>query len=135
MEDYSMKGFQLIFLFSLVAFSMIFTTGWATTTFPGDEDYLAFAEDMPTPNGGLEGIVKLVKYPEIAKKAGVQGKVFILAYINENGGVDDVKIIKGIGAGCDEAAIEAVKKTKFSSGKSQGKNVKVKLSISLTFKL
>ncbi|MFZ1291758.1 MAG: energy transducer TonB [Melioribacteraceae bacterium] len=100
-----------------------------------NDEYLAFAEQMPEPVGGLEGIYKLIKYPELAAKAGVQGKVYVLAFINEDGSVDDVKVVKGIGAGCDEATIEAVKKSKFVAGKSGGKNVKVKMSLQVQFKL
>ena len=101
----------------------------------GDEEYLAFSEEMPSPVGGMEAIMKMITYPSIAKKSGTQGKVFVLAYINENGGVHDVKIVKGIGAGCDEAAIDAIKKTKFNPGKNKGTAVKVKLSLTINFKL
>ncbi len=100
-----------------------------------NEEYAAFAEQMPQPIGGLEGIYKLIEYPKMAQQAGVQGKVYLLAYINENGGVDDVKVVKGIGAGCDAAAIAAVKQTKFEPGVSGGKNIKVKLSLQFQFKL
>ncbi|QQS35449.1 MAG: energy transducer TonB [Ignavibacteriales bacterium] len=103
--------------------------------FSGDEEYLAFAEEMPSPVGGLEAIMKSIVYPSLAKNAGVQGKVFLLAYINERGGVDDVKVVKGIGAGCDEAAVDAVKKNKFNPGKNKGSAVKVKLSLTINFKL
>lgn len=99
------------------------------------EDYLAFADVMPEPDGGLPAIYKLISYPAIAKKAGIQGKVYLMAFISETGNVDDVKVIKGIGGGCDEAAIEAVKQTKFSSAQSGGKNVKVKMSLQIQFKL
>ncbi len=100
-----------------------------------NDEYLAFAEQMPEPVGGLEGIYKSIKYPELAIKSGVQGKVYVLAFINEDGKVEDVKIVKGIGAGCDEAAIDAVKKSKFVPAKSGGKNVKVKMSLQIQFKL
>ena len=99
------------------------------------EEYLAFAEKMPVPVGGLPAIYKLIEYPTMAKKVGVQGKVYILAFINENGIVDDVKVVKGIGAGCDEAAIEAIKKTRFIPGESSGKPAKVKTSLQINFKL
>lgn len=98
-------------------------------------EYLAFAEQMPQPVGGLPEIYKLIKYPEIAKKVGLQGKVYVLAFINENGDVDDVKVVKGIGGGCDEATIEAIKKTKFTPGLSGGKPAKVKMSLQIQFKL
>jgi protein TonB len=58
-----------------------------------------------------------------------------LVYINEKGNVDDVKIVKGIGAGCDEAAINAIKGTQFSPGKDKGVPIKTKLSMPVTFKL
>ncbi len=102
----------------------------------GDEvKYLPFAEKMPEVVGGLAAIAKNIKYPEIAQKAGVQGKVFILAFVDEDGSVSDAKVVKGIGAGCDEAAIAAIKKCKFSPGVHEGKKVKVKVAIPIEFKM
>jgi protein TonB len=92
-------------------------------------------EQQPEPIGGLEGIQKRIVYPEIAKRAGVQGRVFVKAYVDENGNVVKVELLKGIGAGCDEAAMEAVKNTKFSPGRQRGKPVKVQVSIPIVFKL
>lgn len=98
-------------------------------------EYLAFAEEMPEPVGGLPAIYKLIEYPEVAKRTGIQGKVYALAFINEKGGVDDVKIIKGLGGGCDEATIAAIKKSKFTPGKQEGKPAKIKMSLQIQFKL
>ena len=90
---------------------------------------------MPEPIGGITEIQKKIIYPEIAKRAGVEGKVYVLAFVDESGTVTDVKLIKGIGAGCDEAAMDAVRKTKFKPGKQRGKPVKVQVSIPVVFKL
>ncbi|MCK7524737.1 MAG: energy transducer TonB [Ignavibacteriales bacterium] len=60
---------------------------------------------MPEPIGGIKAIQEKIVYPEIAKRAGVEGKVYVLAFVDESGTVTDAKIIKGIGAGCDEAAL------------------------------
>lgn len=92
-------------------------------------------EDQPEPFGGIDGIKKLVVYPEIAKKAGIEGTVVIRAAIDEKGNVIKTVVAKGIGAGCDEAAVDAVKKTKFKPGSQRGKPVKVWLSIPIKFKL
>ncbi|HEX2960351.1 MAG TPA: energy transducer TonB [Ignavibacteriales bacterium] len=100
----------------------------------GDQ-YLAFAEVMPEPVGGLPAIYKKIVYPSIAKSAGLEGKVYVLIFINERGGVDDVKVVKGIGGGCEEAAIQAIKGVKFTPGKNGGSPVKVKLSLPISFKL
>ena len=99
------------------------------------DPYLPFAEKMPQPVGGIGAIYKNITYPQTAKQAGIQGKVYVLIYINENGGVDDVKIVKGLGGGCDEAAIAGIKNAKFSPAENGGKPVKVKLSMAIEFKL
>jgi protein TonB len=97
--------------------------------------YFVAVEEMPEPIGGIAAIQSLIEYPEIAKRAGVEGKVYVLAFVNESGIVTSAKILKGIGAGCDEAAMDAVKKTKFKPGKQRGTPVKVQVSIPIVFKL
>lgn len=97
--------------------------------------YFVAVEEMPEPIGGIKGIQDKIIYPEIAKRAGVEGKVYVLAFVDESGKVTKAQVIKGIGAGCDEAALDAVLKTKFKPGKQRGKPVKVQVSIPIIFKL
>lgn len=99
------------------------------------DTYLAFAQVMPEPVGGIASIYKHITYPTIAKDAGITGKVYLLVYIDEKGSVDDVKVLKGIGAGCDEAAVAGVKQVKFTPGKNNGQPVKVKLSLPISFQI
>jgi len=97
--------------------------------------YFVAVEEMPGPIGGIRAIQEKIVYPEIAKRAGVEGKVYVLAFVDEQGIVTKAQIIKGIGAGCDEAALNAVLKTRFTPGKQRGKPVKVQVSIPIIFKL
>lgn len=99
------------------------------------DPYLAFAEQMPQPIGGMEAIYKNIHYPETAREAHLEGKVYLLLYINENGTIDKMTVIKGIGLGCDKAAEDGVGKVKFTPAKNNGVAVKVKLSLAITFKL
>lgn len=99
------------------------------------ETYYVAVDEMPNPIGGIQAIQSKILYPEIAKRAGIEGKVFIQAFIDENGDVADAKVIRGIGAGCDETALEAVKQTKFTPGKHKGEPVKVQVAIPIVFKL
>ena len=92
-------------------------------------------EEMPEPLGGLAAIQSKIVYPEIAKKAGIEGKVFVTAIIDKNGNVINASILKGIGAGCDEAALKAVEETKFKPGKQRGQPVNVKMYVPVVFKL
>ncbi|MDX9924104.1 MAG: energy transducer TonB [Ignavibacteriaceae bacterium] len=100
----------------------------------GEEEYLPMAEVMPEPVDGMAGIVKKITYPAIAKSAGMEGRVIAMAFINESGGVDDVKIIKGLGGGCNEEVEKVLRTSKFKPGINEGKPVKVKLTMSFVFK-
>ncbi|MXW63898.1 MAG: energy transducer TonB, partial [Bacteroidetes bacterium SB0668_bin_1] len=106
---------------------------------PEEEDeepeIFVIVEQMPEPIGGIAAIQAEVKYPEIARKAGVEGRVFLQFVVNEQGNVQDVVVSRGIGAGCDEEAIRAVEQAKFTPGKQRGKPVKVRMSLPITFKL
>lgn len=126
-----MKLFNRIFS---TLFVLLFVSTFCFADIEGDE-YLAYTDEMPAPVGGIKVIYEKVEYPRLAQQAGVQGKVYLLAFINEQGEVDDIKVVKGIGGGCDEAAMEAVKQVKFTPGKSKGKPVKVKYSLPISFKL
>jgi len=100
-----------------------------------EEVYFVAVEDLPEPVGGIAAIQRAVVYPEIAKRAGVEGTVYVEAFVDESGNVTRTNIVKGIGAGCDEAAQAAVNKTKFKPGKQRGKAVKVRMSIPIRFRL
>ena len=97
--------------------------------------YFVAVEEMPAPIGGLKSIQQKIVYPEIALRARVEGKVFVKAFVDETGTVTSAEIVKGIGAGCDEAAIDAVLQTKFSPGKQRGRPIKVQVTIPIIFKL
>lgn len=93
-------------------------------------------DEPPTPIGGQAAIARNTVYPEIAKEAGIEGQVIVQAFINENGIVEHVLILKGMpGTGLDEAAINAIKKTRFKPAKQRDRDVGVWISIPVTFKL
>tara|TARA_B000000460_G_scaffold183039_1_gene131189 strand:- start:173 stop:793 length:621 start_codon:yes stop_codon:yes gene_type:complete len=76
------------------------------------------------------------KYPEIAQEAGIEGTVFIQAFIDKQGRVIETTIIKGIpNTGLDEAAIEAIRKTRFRPARQRERAVGVWISIPVNFKL
>lgn len=92
-------------------------------------------EIMPEPIGGIGAITEKITYPEDAKEKKIEGKVYVLAFVDEMGDVTGVMLLKGIGSGCDEEALNAVKNTKFSPGLIDGKPVKTQVSIPIIFKL
>lgn len=100
-----------------------------------EDVYFVAVEQAPGPIGGLEAIQKKITYPEVAKRAGIQGRVFVKAFINEKGDVVKCEIIKGVHPALDSAAVDAVMKTKFTPGSQRGKPVKVQVSIPIVFAL
>jgi protein TonB len=70
---------------------------------------------LPEFPGGMKALGKYVDgknhyYPEEARKNKIEGKVMVQFIINADGTPSDFKVTKGIGYGCDEAAVEAFKK-------------------------
>ena len=100
-----------------------------------NDDYLCDADICPEPIGGLKAIQQKLVYPEHAKLYGLEGDVLIAAAIDSHGKVLKVKVAKGIGLGCDEAAIEAVRSTRFIPGQVNGKTVKSNVSFKVKFRL
>ncbi len=100
-----------------------------------DDVYYVVVEQQPAPIGGLQAIQEKIKYPAKAKNEGIEGRVFVKAYINENGEVDEVTLLKGIHHECDSVAMAAIKQTKFTPGMQRGEPVKVQVSIPIVFKL
>lgn len=102
---------------------------------PEETVIFRWSEVMPEPIGGLAAIQNQVKYTEIAKRIGLEGTVYIEAIIDEKGNVIESKIIKKIGGGLDQEALNAVASTKFHPGFQRGKPVKVRITIPIKFVL
>jgi len=75
-------------------------------------------------------------YPEIAQEAGIEGVVVVQAFIDERGRVKETLILKGVpNTGLDEAAMEAIRKTKFHPAEQRERPVAVWISIPVNFRL
>lgn len=104
------------------------------------EEVLIFVESMPEPIGGMAAFYKHVgkhmKYPNQARRMGIEGKVYVQFVIDQQGNLTDVRSIKGIGAGCDEEAVRVIQNApSWTPGKQRGKPVKVRMILPITFKL
>jgi len=75
------------------------------------------------------------EYPASERNAGKESRVVVEVYLNRNGVVDEVKLIKSGGAPFDEAVIKALKASSFEPGYMDGKQVAVRMQIPYVFKL
>lgn len=105
-----------------------------------EEKTLTHSEVMPEFPGGMSRMYKWLgknlRYPNAAVNAGKEGRVVLTFVIEKNGAITDVKILKGIGFGCDEEAIRVVKAMPpWKPGLQNGKPVRVKYTLPLFFSL
>ena len=97
-------------------------------------------ESMPEFPGGESALNRFlyenIKYPQMAKESGIQGRVFVTFVVERDGKVTDVRVLRGIGGGCDEEAIRVVQNMpKWSPGKQRGKPVRVQFNLPIKFTL
>ena len=105
-----------------------------------EQEIFQIVEEMPAFPGGeqklMEYVGKNIKYPQIARETGIQGRVFIGFVVEPDGSVSNVKLLRGIGGGCDEEAMRVVKSMpKWKPGKQRGKAVRVSYMLPVNFKL
>lgn len=105
-----------------------------------EEEIFTIVETNPSFPGGeakmYEFLGKNMKYPPIARDNNIQGRVYVSFVVEKNGAITDVRVLRGIGGGCDEEAIRVVKSMpKWSAGKQRGKPVRVRFNLPIVFKL
>lgn len=97
-------------------------------------------DQQPEYPGGTDALIQFIAknlhYPELAIKAGIQGKVLVSFVVDKSGKIEDVKIVQGLGSGCDEAAIDVIKSMpKWKPGLVAGKKVATEMVLPIMFKL
>lgn len=100
-----------------------------------EPEYFESVEDMPEIIGGMDALYEVLEYPEIARMAGVEGRVVVQFIIDEEGNVQNPQVIQGVGAGLDEAAVDAIQAVEFEPGRQRGRPVPVQYTIPVNFRL
>ena len=96
-------------------------------------------QESAAPVGGFQAFYKFVKnnikYPKQAKRMGVEGRVYLQFVVDKDGSITEVKVIRGIGAGCDEEAKRVLDDApKWNPGKQRGRPVKQRIVIPILFR-
>jgi len=109
--------------------------------FPGCEDEKTTKErEVCARQKMLEYIYTNLKYPPEARGNGVEGSVVIQFVVAKDGYIDDIKIVRDIGAGCGDAAAAAVDSMndmpeRWIPGLQLGRTVRVLYTLPVRFKL
>jgi len=92
------------------------------------------------PQGGMEGfykfLAKKIKFPRQARRMGVSGKVYVSFIIERDGSLTDLKVVKGIGAGCDEEVLRVLKLVpNWEPARQRGNVVRQRMIVPVDFNL
>lgn len=102
----------------------------------GEAEIFVAYDSPPEMVGGYDFIRRNLKYPDMARQAGIEGRVTVQAVIDENGNVLQADVLKEDGnVGFGQAAVDVVMKSKWKPAKQRDKAVKVRISIPIIFKL
>jgi len=105
-----------------------------------EEVIFTVVEEWPSFPGGEEARLRFlsenIRYPQMAREAGIQGTVFLTFVVERDGSVTDVRIVRGIGGGCDEEAIRVVRNMpRWTPGRQRGQPVRVQFNMPIRFVL
>jgi periplasmic protein TonB len=97
-------------------------------------------EDQPGFPGGDEARMRFLqenlRYPTMAREAGIQGTVFVTFVVERDGSVTDVRVLRGIGGGLDEEAVRVVRMMpRWNPGRQRGQAVRVQFNMPIRFVL
>jgi len=105
-----------------------------------DDVIFTVVEDQPEFPGGEEARQRFLednlRYPTMAREAGIQGTVFVTFVVETDGSVTDVRVLRGIGGGCDEEAVRVVQMMpRWEPGRQRGQPVRVQFNMPIRFRL
>jgi len=105
-----------------------------------EEQVFEVVEQMPRFPGGDNARIKFIKenikYPKEALEKGISGTVFVSFVVEKDGSISNVKLLKGIGGGCDKEALRVVSMLpNYEPGLQDGKPVRTQFNIPISFKL
>lgn len=99
------------------------------------EDEIFVVVEQQPDCGGVEALQDEVEYPDFARKAGIEGRVFVQFVVNENGDVVQPEVTRGVHKLLNEEALRAVQQLSCQPGQQRGESVKVRMSLPVTFRL
>lgn len=107
---------------------------------PEIDEIFIVVENQPEFIGGEKALFDYlagsIKYPTIAREAGIQGTVYISFIVEKDGSISNVTVARGISGGCDEEAVRVIKSMpNWKAGLQRNKPVRVQFNVPIKFTL
>ncbi len=102
---------------------------------PDEPEIFVIVEQMPELIGGVAQLIKDSKYPDLARKAGLEGTVVVQFIVGADGIPIEPQVVKSVAEILDNAAVEAVMKQRFRPGRQRGQPVPVRMAMPVKFRL
>ena len=105
-----------------------------------EAEIFTVVEQMPEFPGGMNRLAEYlatnIRYPQLARESGIQGRVFINFVVEADGSVTNVRVIRSLGGGCDEEAMRVVRNMpRWTPGRQRGRAVRVSYNLPVNFRL
>jgi len=101
-----------------------------------EDEVFVVVENMPEMIGGQAALYDALRYPDMARRAGIEGRVIVQFIVDEEGNVTSPQVVRSAGqGGLDEAALNAIRQMKFTPGMQRGRPVRVQMTQPVIFRL
>jgi len=131
---------KIILTFSLLLFIIGAKAQLTDSARNSNDMVFTSVEHQPEYPGGISQfykfLVKNLRYPAAARENNTQGRVIVTIVVEKDGSLSQVKVVRGIGDGCDEEAVRLVKlSSPWKPGMQNGHAVRVMYSVPVSFTL
>jgi protein TonB len=100
-----------------------------------EPEIFVVVEQMPEIIGGVQSLYQVLEYPELARRAGIEGQVIVQCVIEPDGTPSNLTVVKSANQILDAEALRAVSKLRFKPGMQRGNPVRVKFALPVRFAL
>lgn len=124
------------FVIAILSAMVIAMPSSASTSMSDQAPSVASLERMPEPVGGVAVLGQVVKYPELAKKEGVEGVVLVKLTIASTGKIAKAEVSSSVRADLDQAALDAAKAVSWIPARDKnGESIESTIILPIKFKL
>ena len=106
-----------------------------TVETPPAAEVLSFSEVSPELIGGMGAFQAGIEYPEFERRVGTSGRVIVRFVVDEAGLPSQIEVVRSVSPGLDRAAVRAVEGARFTPGRQNGRAVKVRFTLPVSFRI